>query len=191
MRNHRSRGNHRHGRSGAPTTARLSRCPNHYSARLPRNHDIAGVCYPSPSLMSVQERLHALSSGALQGMRRGIEKESLRVRPDGSLAQTPHPVALGSALTHPHITTDFSESQLELITGVHASVEDCLEELTHIHQVVYKAIGEEIRWCARPLSPGASTSSRSSRREPTMRRTRRRCAWGAWATRATRRPRSA
>ena len=42
---------------------------------------------------------------------------------DGALALTPHPAALGSALTHPHITTDFSESQLELITGVHAGVE--------------------------------------------------------------------
>src|SRR5436190_2119102 len=98
--------------------------------------------------MSVQDRLRTLSSDALRGMRRGIEKESLRVRPDGSLAQTLHPAALGSALTHPHITTDFSESQLELITGVHASVEACLEELTHIHQVVYKHIGEEILWCA-------------------------------------------
>ena len=55
-----------------------------------------------------------------RALRRGIEKESLRVRPDGTLATTPHPAALGSALTHPHITTDFSESQLELITGVHA-----------------------------------------------------------------------
>ena len=98
--------------------------------------------------MSVQERLRALSGERLRGMRRGIEKESLRVRPDGTLAQTPHPQALGSALTHPHITTDFSESQLELITGVHASVESCLEELTHIHQVVYQHIGEEILWCA-------------------------------------------
>ena len=84
----------------------------------------------------------------LKGIRRGIEKESLRVRPDGSLAQTLHPAALGAALTHPHITTDFSESQLELITGVHASVEACLEELTQIHQVVYRHIGEEVLWCA-------------------------------------------
>ena len=98
--------------------------------------------------MSVLERLRSLTGDALRGMRRGIEKESLRVRPDGSLAQTLHPVALGSALTHPHITTDFSESQLELITGAHTSVEKCLEELTQIHQVVYKAIGEEILWCA-------------------------------------------
>jgi len=98
--------------------------------------------------MSIQDRLRALAGERLRGMRRGIEKESLRVRPDGTLAQTLHPQALGSALSHPHITTDFSESQLELITGVHASVEACLEELTHIHQVVYKHIGEEILWCA-------------------------------------------
>ncbi len=74
-----------------------------------------------------------LPAERLQGMRRGIEKESLRARTDGQLALTPHPVALGSALTHPHITTDYSESQLELITGVHGSVEACLRELTHIH----------------------------------------------------------
>jgi glutamate--cysteine ligase len=85
---------------------------------------------------------------ALLGMRRGIEKESLRVDPDGTLARTLHSKALGSALTHPHITTDFSESQLELITGVHASVEGCLEELTRIHQVVYRHIGDEMLWCA-------------------------------------------
>jgi glutamate--cysteine ligase len=84
----------------------------------------------------------------LKGMRRGIEKESLRVEPDGTLARTLHPKALGSALTHPHITTDFSESQLELITGVQASVEACLEELTQIHQVVYRHIGDEVMWCA-------------------------------------------
>ncbi|HTM59490.1 MAG TPA: glutamate--cysteine ligase, partial [Burkholderiales bacterium] len=89
-----------------------------------------------------------LAPERLRGIRRGIEKESLRVRPDGTLAQTLHPQALGAALTHPHITTDFSESQLELITGAHTSVERCLEELTHIHQVVYKHIGDEVLWCA-------------------------------------------
>ena len=68
---------------------------------------------------TLQERLGALSPARLKGMRRGIEKESLRAQPDGKLALTPHPLPLGSALTHPNITTDFSESQLELITGVH------------------------------------------------------------------------
>ncbi len=67
---------------------------------------------------------------------------------DGSLALTPHPAALGSALTHPHVTTDFSESQLELITGVHADADACLQELTEIHQVVTRAIGEELLWAA-------------------------------------------
>jgi glutamate--cysteine ligase len=95
-----------------------------------------------------QERLNALPRAVLQGLRRGIEKESLRVRPDGALATTLHPAALGSALKHPHVTTDFSESQLELITGVHGSAESCLKELLEIHQVVYRAIGDELLWCA-------------------------------------------
>ena len=75
---------------------------------------------PTPSHAALLERLQALAPERLQGIRRGLEKESLRAQPGGSLALTPHPAALGSALTHPHITTDFSESQLELITGVHA-----------------------------------------------------------------------
>lgn len=82
----------------------------------------------------------------LLGIRRGIEKESLRTLPGGGLALTPHPLALGSALTHPHITTDYSESQLELITGVHAGVQDCLQELTEIHQAVYRALADERLW---------------------------------------------
>ena len=91
-------------------------------------------------------RLDALSPGVLSHTGRGIEKESLRTRPDGMLADTPHPQALGSALTHPHITTDFSESQLELITGVHESAAACLDELTEIHRVVYRSLGNEMLW---------------------------------------------
>jgi len=94
----------------------------------------------------LEEKLRAIDPAALKGMRRGIEKESLRTRPDGALALTPHAAALGSALAHPHVTTDFSESQLELITGVHPNAEACLEELTRIHQFVYRAIGEELMW---------------------------------------------
>ena len=96
----------------------------------------------------VGKRLGAFAPEMLRSIRRGIEKESLRVRPDAMLADTPHPAGLGSPLTHPHITTDFSESQLELITGVHTGSEACLEELTAIHQVVYRHIGDEMLWCA-------------------------------------------
>src|SRR5436853_4842835 len=99
-------------------------------------------------MSTLQERLRALGPVALRNIRRGIEKESLRVRPDGALASDPHPQGLGSALSHPHITTDFSEAQLELITGVHTDVEACLEELTRIHQFVYRNIGDQMMWCA-------------------------------------------
>ena len=84
----------------------------------------------------------------LAHLRRGIEKESLRVTPGGTLAQTPHPPALGSALTHSHITTDFSEAQPELITGVHDSAADCIAELDDIHRFVYRHLGDELLWAA-------------------------------------------
>jgi glutamate--cysteine ligase len=96
------------------------------------------------------ERLQAISAERLRGIRRGIEKESLRALPGGAMAMTPHPAALGSALTHPHITTDFSESQLELITGAHTSVTACLAELAEVHQNVFQALaadgGQERLW---------------------------------------------
>ncbi len=95
---------------------------------------------------SLHDRLGALTPAALTAMRRGVEKESLRTRADGALALTPHPAALGSALTHPQITTDYCESQLELITGVHTAVQDCIDELTQLHQCVFRAIGDELLW---------------------------------------------
>ncbi|MEQ8860653.1 MAG: glutamate--cysteine ligase [Pseudomonadales bacterium] len=88
------------------------------------------------------------SPGVLRSLRRGIEKESLRVRPDGTLSQQPHPRYLGSPLTHPQITTDFSESQLELITAVHDSPEAALAQLEDVHRFVYRGIGEELMWTA-------------------------------------------
>jgi len=96
----------------------------------------------------LEQRLDALPPAVLRGILRGIEKEGLRVRDDGTLASTPHPAGLGSALTHPGITTDFSESQLELITEAHASPEELLQELTELHQFVYRNIGDELIWAA-------------------------------------------
>jgi glutamate--cysteine ligase len=95
---------------------------------------------------SLSERLNALPGATLAAMRRGIEKESLRTLESGTLAMTPHPAALGAALTHPHITTDFSESQLELITRAHKDIDACVEELTQVHQYVYRHIGGEMLW---------------------------------------------
>ena len=84
----------------------------------------------------------------LARLRRGIEKESLRVTPRGTLARTPHPPALGAALTHPHITTDFSEAQPELITGVHESAAACIAELDDIHRFVFRHLQDELLWAA-------------------------------------------
>jgi len=80
---------------------------------------------------------------------RGIEKEGLRVdSQSGTLAQTPHPAALGSALTHPSITTDYSEALLEFITPVSTSIDDTLDELRAIHQFTAANLKNEIIWGA-------------------------------------------
>ncbi|MGC1443660.1 MAG: glutamate--cysteine ligase [Burkholderiaceae bacterium] len=92
------------------------------------------------------KRLSALPASALASMSRGIEKESLRVLPEGDLSLRTHPAALGSAMTHPFITTDFSEAQLELVTGVHHSIDDCLGQLSDIHRVVYHHLDDELMW---------------------------------------------
>ena len=104
---------------------------------------------PANADANLQQRLKTLTPAQFQGMRRGIEKESLRAQPSGALALTPHPKALGSALTHPSITTDFSESQVELVTSAHASPEAALDELTQLHQFTYRALqenGDEMLW---------------------------------------------
>lgn len=82
----------------------------------------------------------------LPHLRRGLEKESLRVTADGRLSTLPHPRALGSALTHPRITTDFSEALLEFITAPHESVAAMLRELDDIHRFACANIGDEILW---------------------------------------------
>ncbi len=100
-------------------------------------------------MSGLQDKLRALPEARLREIRRGVEKESLRALPDASLALTPHPAAMGSALTHSRITTDFSESQLEFVTGVHASAQDCVDELTQIHQFGYRVLeagGDEMLW---------------------------------------------
>ncbi len=104
--------------------------------------------------MSSQLQTHLRRVGSddarnfLNRLGRGIEKESLRVLPDGELSHRPHFMSLGSALTHPHITTDFSESQLELITNVHHSPETVLEELIDVHRYVYQHIDDELLWAS-------------------------------------------
>lgn len=104
----------------------------------------------SPAALSflntlAKEENHTL----LQGVLKGIEKEGLRVTGSAQLAQTPHPVGLGSALTHPNITTDFSEALLEFITSPTHSDSHLLGDLERLHQYSYEQLGNELIW---PLS---------------------------------------
>jgi glutamate--cysteine ligase len=84
--------------------------------------------------------------GIIGGGRKGLEKESLRVTPDGHIAQTPHPPALGSALTNDNITTDYSEALIELVTPTFRTSWELLQYLTDLHQFVYQHMGDELLW---------------------------------------------
>jgi glutamate--cysteine ligase len=84
----------------------------------------------------------------LRGIQRGYEKECLRIDANGVLAQTPHPRALGSKLTHPWITTDYSEALLEFITPPSTHLDEPLRFLRDIHRFVTPALGDETMWAS-------------------------------------------
>jgi glutamate--cysteine ligase len=100
--------------------------------------------------LHLEQRLSALlQSGQRSSLKEslmGLERESLRVAAAGSIAQTPHPVALGSALTNPYITTDFSEALTEMITPPCHSVEATLDFLGDIEKFVCLNIHDELMW---------------------------------------------
>jgi len=93
--------------------------------------------------MRRDQRLSLLAGGSI-----GLEKECLRVDVHGKLSQQPHPKSLGSALTNPFITTDFSEALLEFITPPEKSVPASLDWLKKIHQFVFSELGDESIWGA-------------------------------------------
>jgi glutamate--cysteine ligase len=85
----------------------------------------------------------------LQGGSKGLEKESLRISRDGSVATTPHPEAWGSPLTHPYITTDYSEALTELVTPAYGSIEEMLRCLDRLHRYLYENLNTgELLWAA-------------------------------------------
>ncbi|HWU98300.1 MAG TPA: glutamate--cysteine ligase [Oxalicibacterium sp.] len=102
------------------------------------------------ALLADDRHRHLLGQG-----RRGIERETLRVDFQGNLALTPHPSALGSALTNEQITTDYSESLLEFITPAEHDIADALDELDRIHRFASSKLDGELLWsqsmpCALP-----------------------------------------
>jgi glutamate--cysteine ligase len=88
------------------------------------------------------------NSRLLRGGPRGVEKESLRVQADGTLSHLPHPQAWGAALTHPYLTTDYSESLPEFVTPPQASNWETLQFLCDLHVFAQRHIGSELLWPA-------------------------------------------
>ncbi len=100
-----------------------------------------------------ERRLAALANGrerggGLAGGRRGLERETLRVTPAGRIAASPHPRELGSALCNPHITTDYSEALLELVTPTFGDNAALARYITELHQFVVQRLGDELLWAA-------------------------------------------
>ena len=89
--------------------------------------------------MNLADKIQTLQPhrALLQGNLMGIEKEGLRISRKGGLSQAPHPHVLGCALTHPNITTDFSESLLELVTPPLSSARLALDFLKDTQHYLY------------------------------------------------------
>jgi glutamate--cysteine ligase len=90
--------------------------------------------------------INAREPRVLQGGLKGVEKESLRVSLDGYIEQSEHPRELGSTLTHEHITTDYSEALIELVTPAFHESWELLQYLCDLHQFVYRHLGEQLLW---------------------------------------------
>ncbi|GAA3898380.1 glutamate--cysteine ligase [Halomonas cibimaris] len=103
---------------------------------------------PSTLSQRLTQLLPAARDGRLGRLRRGIEKEGLRVEASGHIAQTAHPRALGSKLTHPHITTDYSEALLEYVTPVLSEPREALAFLGDLHAYSYRHLEGEWIWPA-------------------------------------------
>ena len=100
-------------------------------------------------LFGIKELLESGAKEALVGGLKGLEKESLRVTTDGTIAQTPHPKSWGASLTHPFITTDYSEALPELITPPSRDTEDAVFFLKNFIHFLYQHMDEnEMLWCA-------------------------------------------
>ncbi|CCQ12274.1 Glutamate--cysteine ligase [Pseudoalteromonas luteoviolacea B = ATCC 29581] len=99
---------------------------------------------------TLNDALNALSQPqyvkALAGIKRGIEREGLRINQDGRIAQTVHPTGAGHPLTHPNITTDYSEALLEFITPVSEDAEETLAQLHDLQKFTLSKMGDEMLW---------------------------------------------
>lgn len=90
--------------------------------------------------------LNARQQGLLKNSKIGLEREALRVAVDGSLAETRHSQEMGSPLTHPWITTDFSEALIEFVTPPLTDSKKVLEFLHDTQTFAYEKLNQELLW---------------------------------------------
>ena len=109
-------------------------------ARKPFRMNTINCTIPDRLKYLIDQNQHQLLKQGLKG----IEKESLRISERGIISQSPHPTGLGSALTHPYITTDYSEALLEFITPPFADIKQTLNYMHQLHQFVYPQLGDEM-----------------------------------------------
>lgn len=76
----------------------------------------------------------------------GLEKENARVDKNGNLALTPHPAAFGNKIDNPYIQTDFSESQVEMITPVFTTIDETYRFLESLQDIVMQELNDEYLW---------------------------------------------
>lgn len=76
----------------------------------------------------------------------GLEKENVRVDQDGILALTPHPKAFGNKMDNPYIQTDFSESQIEMITPTFDSIDETIHFMEALQDIVSLELNGEYLW---------------------------------------------
>lgn len=93
--------------------------------------------------MKLKKKMSDLTPELLLSGSFGIEWESLRVNGQGKLSLTPHPKVFGDKLKNPYVTTDFSESQIEIITPPFNSIEEVYENFMLLSDLVNTALPEE------------------------------------------------
>lgn len=90
---------------------------------------------------------HLFNSYELSKMQNvGIEREGLRVNYDGTLSSKMHPEVFGGKRENPYITTDFSESQIEVITPVYSTSKSAYDFINTLYDIVCSEIGDEYIW---------------------------------------------
>ena len=105
------------------------------------------VKYLESNTLSFLNNENAMNT--LHDIRRGIERELIRTTPESCISSLPHPKVLGSALTHPYITTDFAEAQLELVTPAMTKRKAMFDSLASLHHFVAAHLPDnEITWGA-------------------------------------------